>query len=146
MATYIPKHNQSSVPPEQDIFVPHDNFYPSLSLSDFRNYMRIDDAVSNSRAKEYIRMAVVLITNDIMPWRKEQYPPLDDIEKVQAWRWAVYHKAKALILENYRDIDTTNDGHNKADALEAIIDSHLQRSREMQQILTNNSRTTIELI
>ncbi len=149
MATFIPHDNQSSIPADKDSVVPFDAFYPALSLSHFRKVMRVDDTVSHDRIIEQMQSAILTIAYDIARWRSKQtvnqLSDLDDA-KTTAYRMAVYNRTKALIIENYRDIDTTNDGHAKAESMESRIDSYLQRSREMQRMLTATPRSTIKLV
>lgn len=149
MASFIPHNNQSSVPEGKDIIDCDDDFYPSLSLSDFRKFMRVDDTVSLDRIIEQMHMAIMMINHDISGWRSQQTAATLAVigtDKLRAYRMAVYNRTKALIIENYRDIDTTGDGHAKADAMESRIDTYLQRSREMQRIVIASSRTTIKLV
>ncbi len=46
--------------------------------------------------------------------------PVINGESVNLWRWrnAVYTATRALILERYRDADTTDKGDRRADALD----------------------------
>ncbi len=149
MATFIPHHNQSDVPDDINDIQPFDDFYPALSLSEFRRVMRVDDTVSHDRAIEQMRMAMMMIAKDIADWRSQQTATellaLGD-EKIHAYRMTVFNRTKALIIENYRDIDTTKDGHERGEAMGERIDTYLQRSREMQSILTAKPRTTIFLV
>lgn len=149
MATFIPHDNQTSVPADKDSIVPFDAFYPTLSLTHFRKVMRVDDTVSHDRIIEQMQAAMMTIANDASAWREQQTAQkLEQIstEKATAYRMAVYNRTKAFIIENYRDIDTTNDGHAKAESMESRIDTYLQRSREMQRILVSKPRTTIKLV
>ncbi len=152
MATFIPHDNQSAVPDDLDTIAATDDFYPSLSLTRYRQVMRVDDTVTHERAIESIESAIMTICEDVTQWRdKQTVASLSDLstprsDKEKLWEKAVFHRAKALSIEKYRDIDTTNDGHAKAEAMEERIDTYLQRSREFQRLLIDKPRTTIRRI
>ncbi len=149
MNTFIPKHHKSDVPEHLDRVAYADSFFPALSVTEFRTTMQQDDTVSNERIIEQIKAGMMMIAGDVTDWRSQQTASsineLGEVKK-DAWRMAVFNRAKALIIENYRDIDTTKSGHNRADAMQPSINSYLQRSREMQSILTSSPRTVIKLV
>ncbi|STK41188.1 Head completion/stabilization protein L [Escherichia coli] len=75
--------------------------------------------------------AVAHVTRELEAWQQEQqaagHLTLADVpasvingESVNLWHWrnAVYTATRALILERYRDADTTDKGDRRADALD----------------------------
>ena len=75
--------------------------------------------------------AIAHVTRELEAWQQEQqaagYQTLADVpapvingESVNLWHWrnAVYTATRALILERYRDADTTDKGDRRADALD----------------------------
>ncbi|MBS9781220.1 MAG: head completion/stabilization protein [Gammaproteobacteria bacterium] len=151
MSSFIP-HSKAPKPTDNHtdngMINNSDDFYPAIILSDFRQVMRVDDSVTDSRAVQQIKTAVYMITADIVQWRESARlnKRTLTIDQAELYKMAVYNKAKALIIENYRDIDTTKSGHNRADGMETRIDTYLARSRECQRLLTDKPRTTITLI
>lgn len=146
-------------------FIPHDRpkttiadaisnpdpFYPDCRLAEFREKMRVDDTASDARVKEQILTALHFINAELRAglFREQWHPsaanlPEPDVFWYQA---AVYHRAKAYIIEQYRDIDTSKTrGDARADDMENRIDVYLQRSREALRRLLHRSRATIKLI
>lgn len=106
-------------------------FWPEILLRDLRLDSRIPGRTTTSRLKFVTTEAVAHITDQLDDWRDIQesagYSTLADVParmlngesvKVYRYRRAVYSAARALLLENARDVDTTQKGDRKADALE----------------------------
>ncbi|MBA5197926.1 head completion/stabilization protein [Pectobacterium aroidearum] len=106
-------------------------FWPEISLSDVRMEMRINGAVTTTRLKHVVIEAVAHITDQLAEWQASRvsdgYTSLDLVPaslingssvKVYRYRRAVFSIARALLIENYRDVDTTGDaGEKHASAL-----------------------------
>ncbi|MEC5343368.1 head completion/stabilization protein [Brenneria populi] len=106
-------------------------FWPEISLSDVRMEMRINGAVTTTRLKHVVIEAVAHVTDQLAKWQTEQakagYASLaivpaaqinSESVKVYRYRRAVFSIARALLIENYRDVDTTGDaGEKHASAL-----------------------------
>ncbi|EIL9081866.1 head completion/stabilization protein, partial [Salmonella enterica] len=110
-------------------------FWPEILLRDLRLASRIPGRTTTSRLKFVTTEAVAHVTDQLDDWRGIQesagYSTLADVParmlngesvKVYRYRRAVYSAARALILENARDVDTTEKGDRKADALEVQTD------------------------
>lgn len=146
MSSYIP-HQQPTDPAVDDNIANTDAFYPAVSLADFRRTMRVDDIATDARVAEQIRTAMLMINGEIAFWRAQQTATeLSDEQAKAYYRIALYHRAKAYIIEQYRDVDTTKSGHDEASALETRINVYLQRSREALRMLINVGRMTVVLI
>lgn len=116
------------------------DFWPVIKLSDLRLAARITGGITTSRLMHVTTEAVVHVTNQLRDWRTEQnkagFTSLEDVpemlpsgetekltingENVQVFRFrrAVYSIARALVLEGYRDVDTTPKGDKDAAALD----------------------------
>lgn len=148
-SAFIP-HNRPSVAVEDSITNP-DAFYPNFSVLNFRSAMRVDDTVTDSRCKEQLLTAIRFINAELnsLLYREQYYPNDTQLPIGVDMDWyitAVYHRAKAYIIEQYHDIDTAKTGQDRADNMEARIDVYLQRSREVLRQLLHRSRATIKLI
>ncbi|EBI3993873.1 head completion/stabilization protein [Salmonella enterica] len=110
-------------------------FWPEILLRDLRLASRIPGRTTTSRLKFVTTEAVAHVTDQLDDWRGIQesagYSTLADVParmlngesvKVYRYRRAVYSAARAMLLENARDVDTTEKGDRKADALEVQTD------------------------
>ena len=87
------------------------------------------------------------ITDELQPWRAQQTTAtLAAGRDTARYLQAVWQRAKAYELEQYRDIDTTDSGSRRAEGIESRIDTALQRSREALRSLMGRGRATIVLI
>lgn len=146
MSVVIP-HGPGNPKPNEDLIAPPDDFYPPLSVAEWKLRMRVDDNVSPARSAEILNCATLDITDELKPWRaKQTATTLATGRDTKRYRQAVWQLAKAYELEQYRDIDTTDSGSRRADGLESRIDTALQRSREALRSLMGRGRATIVLI
>ncbi len=107
------------------------DFWPEISLKELRLAARIAGGVTTSRLMHVATEAVAHVTDQLQEWQAEQhaagYALLQDVPagqlngssaKVYRYRRAVYSVARALVLEGYRDVDTTAKGDKDAAALD----------------------------
>lgn len=143
-----------SVSPEDQTIV-NDGWAPDLSTKEMQENTRLDDTYAG-RIPDEIRAAMIEVNLVIADWRAGQAAAtLADVparqydgvsEKVILYKRAVYTRARSQLLSVTRDFDSTHDGHNKADALEAIAMDWMARSNEAISRLTDRPRTVVELI
>ena len=146
MSALIP-HSPGNPPANGDRIAPPDDFYPALSVAEWKRRMRVDDNVSPARSIEILTSAMYDITDELRPWRARQTATaLAEGRDTAHYLQAVWQRAKAYELEQYRDIDTTDSGSRRAEGIESRIDSALQRSREALRSLMGRGRATIVLI
>lgn len=146
MSVVIP-HGPGNPKPNEDLITPPDDFYPPLSVAEWKLRMRVDDNVSPARSIETLNRAMLDITDELQPWRAQQTTAtLAAGRDTARYLQAVWQRAKAYELEQYRDIDNTDSGSRRADGLESRIDTALQRSREALRSLMGRGRATIVLI
>lgn len=106
-------------------------FWPDIVLRELRLAIRLPGRVTTSRLLHTATGAVAHVTRELEAWQQEQqaagHQTLADVpapvingESVNLWHWrnAVYTATRALILERYRDADTTDKGDRRADALD----------------------------
>lgn len=123
-----------------DAIVSAGDFWPVIMLSDLRLAARITGGITTSRLMHVTTEAVAHVTSQLRDWRigqmKAGYTALEYVpeilpsgereimtindENVQVYRFrrAVYSLARALVLEGYRDVDTTPKGDKDAAALD----------------------------
>lgn len=138
-----------------DQAIPNDGWAPDLSTKEMQANTRLDDTYAG-RIPDEIRAAMIEINMVIADWRAGQAAAtLADVparqyggvsEKIILYKRAVYTRARSQLLSVTRDFDSTHDGHNKADALEAIAMDWMARSNEAISRLTDRPRTVVELI
>lgn len=138
-------------------------FWPPITLARFRDAYRVTEAVTDERAVTALQAAVILINDELEAWRQAQqaegHATLAEVPaqsygegeaattaKVHHYQAAVYHTAKARILERYRDYDSTKSGHDRADALDDTADEHHKLARHALRALQDLPLTVVELI
>lgn len=110
-------------------------FWPIIVLDDLRQSMRLTGNVTTSRLKHMTTEAVLYVNQLLDGWcaeqKKQGINQLSDVPSpainnttahVFRYRHAVYSFTKAMLIENYRDIDTTRDGEKHAQALNTQVD------------------------
>lgn len=151
--SFIPNTTHQNQTPEK---VSNNGFFPDIDINQFREVMRVEQPISNLRTKQAILDAIISVNNESKAWPAIQnYNSLKEVPSEQYgevsqyehhYQSAVFNKAKALLLENYRDFDSTKSGHERADQMEERVDDYLRRSRESIRALLGTAKITIELI
>lgn len=125
-----------SVEPTTGAILTNSDFWPDIDTGELRAAVRLDGEVSEGRLAHAATEAMARVNDELADWRSTQqqrgYNALTDIPsdtiagvsvRVQRYRRAVYCTAKALLIEGYRDIDTTREGEKHAEALSTQIDA-----------------------
>ncbi len=134
-------------------------FWPEILSRDLRLASRIPGRTTTSRLKFVTTEAVAHVTDQLDDWRGIQesagYSTLADVParmlngesvKVYRYRRAVYSAARAMLLENARDVDTTEKGDRKADALEVQTDDLWRDVRWAIADIRGTQRLFVELV
>jgi hypothetical protein len=111
------------------------DFWPDIELHELRESVRLDGNVTNDRLRHVTIEAINRVNDELAHWRDKQinsgYACLYDVPAevvagasvlVSRYLRAVYSTTKALIIESYRDIDTTREGEKHAEALSTQIE------------------------
>lgn len=122
------------VPEEEGLTISTGEFWPEIVLRDLRMSMRISPAVVTGRLQHIATEAALHVCDELANWRTTQiadgYTSLDDVPSATTgnisalhfrYRHAVYCLTRAMLLERYRDMDTTRSGDAHAVALDAEI-------------------------
>lgn len=134
-------------------------FWPEIDPEKMRESHRIDGAVSAPRLLDALVEAMATVNAELSAWRATQilagHNTLADVAAEQVnsesihvhrYRRAVGCMAKALLLERYRDYDTTARGDRKADVMADPIDDLRRDARWAISDILGTGRVTVELI
>lgn len=135
------------------------SFLPDLSVAEMGNFVRVPPQLSHEIAQSELRRSMIAVNEDIMPWINTQtaaeHATLTDVPQdvygevpvlVTLYKSAVYHMAKAGLLEKTRDTDLTSEGADNSDtADEAATDSYRAARQAIAQ-LTGRRVANVELI
>lgn len=151
MSAFVP-----TTPAISDTTIVNDGWAPDLSTADLQAETGLGDTFGATRIAGALRDAMIEINIVISGWRAAQSAAtLAEVpartyggtsEKVILYKSAVYARARAQLLSVTRDYDTTRDGHDKAEALEATAADWLARANEAVSRLIGRGRTVVELI
>jgi hypothetical protein len=135
------------------------NFWPPIIPPEIRAAQRIDGGITPERLHDALVESVANVTGQLSDWRAareaEGKTTLDDvpaetIDQVSIlehrYRRAVGCMAKAIVLERYRDYDSSNQGDKKADATDPAIDDLRRDAAWAIRDIQGLARTTVELI
>ncbi len=145
--------------------IPNLSFYPDIELLHFQKTTRVDETHLPERQIHALKTALREVNQDLQTWRNTLYAlnpaptKLDETkgdiygegdaaehEKVSDYLTAVYAKAKAKLIEKYRDYDTTKSGRMQDDEKIPNADEYHQESREAVRRIMGTDRCTVELI
>lgn len=146
-------------PETPEAIITSSSFWPGIDPVRVRQDHRIDTGITPERLKAAVIEAIATTNGALYDFRTQQMlagcatlaeVPAEEIDgtsvNVHRYYRAVGSLAKALLLERYRDIDTSPKGDRKADALTDPIDDcrrdHLNAIADIQR----KSRSTVELI
>lgn len=152
MPSFIPSENPAA-PVET---IGNDGFYPDLKPAEFHSQTGQGKVFEPARIASALLSAMIEVNKSLAPWRARQTAAtLAEVEattydgvseKVILYRTAVFARARAQLLGNTRDYDSTKDGHDRAEKLEATSDDYLRQSAEAVARLSDRPRTIVELI
>jgi len=136
-----------------DTLISSGDFFPTVSLHDFKSVMRVIDK-NDDPVLAALQSSLFDVYSDLKSWSLEQaalgYETLAavpaDIDLESMFRLAVYSGAKGKLVDMYRDIDTTNTGHDRADALEQTAHFYYREQRSRMRSIRGKAALTAELI
>ncbi|WP_234085277.1 head completion/stabilization protein [Azonexus sp. R2A61] len=136
-------------------------FWPNIAPVDVRAQQRIDNTITPARLRGALIESIAETNHALRIWRLAQqdlginhladvvsdYEPVDgESALIQKYRRACGCLAKALLLERWRDFDTTAQGDKQADTLEIQIGDHRRDWHAAIADITGRTRSTVELI
>lgn len=130
------------------------DFFPSISLDEIRDIVRIDGAVTDARLKQVTleeiidvnRLLVSLIptASSLVELATTQLDGKTDTEIL--YFSAVSNGVAAKVNEKYRSYDTSASGNKNADELTPTIDEYRRNKHWAIKQLLGQTHTTVELI
>lgn len=87
--------------------------YPSLSVQELLNTVRLDESKGEALLSEKILLAMIEINGQLLDKNFIQNP-LDD-EQIVLYKTAICYECSALIVEDNPDYDTTSTGQIRAE-------------------------------
>lgn len=153
-------------PIQTDLSPVQDPFWPPVGTGEFRDRYRVDPGHSDDRCLAALQGAVFWTNALLRAWKSEQitagFHRLSDLPAdgdaysgvgdyaptplVQEYQTAVYARAKAHLIAATRDIDTTGDGHRRADALEKTGSEYYREAHLAVRKITGQTALTVDLI
>lgn len=134
-------------------------FWPDVEPEKVREIQRIDNTITPIRLRATLVEAIASVNDQLKAWRlarvAEGVAKLADIDVdkvdgisvlVNRYQRAVGCTAKALLLERYRDFDSTARGDKNADALTDPIDDLRRDARWAIADILGIGRSVVELI
>lgn len=134
-------------------------FWPEIDPVQIRETHRIDSTITVARLLDALVEAMASVNAELAAWRATQiaagHDTLADVAAesinnesihVHRYRRAVGCLAKSILIERYRDIDTTARGDRKADVLETPLDDLRRDARWAISDIQGLGRSTVELI
>lgn len=131
-------------------------FWPEIVPSHFRDTMRQDTTIPDPRLREVLAGAIADVNGRLTTWANQQTAQtLADVAathingesvKVLSYRQAVYALAKAQLVERYRDYDSTQSGHQRADEMDETVDDYRRDATWNIARIIDRPRTVVEMI
>lgn len=160
-----------AAPPSNRVRTPHvsnvvegDGWYPDVSISDFRDSMRLGTVITDVRARDAIIGGMLSADNALAPWRLlheaigitslELVPSLlgkpivinGEGRTLHLWRRAVYAFAAADLAETHSDISATEAGRDRRETRAASADEHRRNATIAIRDLLGRGRAKVALI
>jgi hypothetical protein len=145
--------------PAPDTTIKSSPFWPDVDPERMREDQRIDATVTAQRLRAALIEAIASVNVELSTWRQARIAEgvaalnaidADDIDGqsvlVHRYLRAVGCWAKALLLERYRDVDSTATGDKRADAMADPIDDLRRDARWAIADILGGGRSTVELI
>lgn len=144
---------------ESDEIIDNHEFFPNLSLMEFRTGMRVDSVTTKERAIHALYRAMLEVNGRLWAWvSQQQQAGIASLENApqksghpsgalkKLYFTAVWSLAKAELVERLPDYDTTNAGKEKADTQEPSTETYRRDASWAINDIIGAARTTIELI
>jgi hypothetical protein len=137
----------------------NDGWFPDIEMAHLRTALRLDGTVTEARLIDALLAAMMSVNADLDDWKTIQCQagwqnlaavPATRLQEqsIQCLRYqrAVYALTKALLTEQYRDIDHAAAGERHAERLQATIETDRREARWAIRDLLNAPRTMVALI
>ncbi|WP_027818851.1 head completion/stabilization protein [Paraburkholderia bannensis] len=137
----------------------NDGWFPDIGLVELREETRLDGTVTDTRLRSAALDAMASCNAELQTWQGGQlargYADLASVPAPQLggvsthvlrYRRAIYNHVRADLTEQYRGLDTTKTGGQKAEALDETICEARRNVRIALADIRGLRHSTIELI
>lgn len=148
-----------ATPASNELDIENIDFYPDISPTDCRAVIRLEQNITAERLRAALVNAIVYVNENLSTWKAEQVAAgmaaLDDIPadtidglsiNLQHYHRAVYHHAKAELIDQYLDADSTGTGSQRAEDKADTADDYRRQSILAIRRLLGRPQSTVELI
>ena len=148
----------AAAPPAEDI-VAGDGFWPEVSIAAFRDAQRIGNDVTDARARDALRGAILHVRRELLAWATLQLAAgslrlgdvgsamIDGIAAAELlYRRAVYCAAAADLAETHNTVSATGDGRDRALEDVSAADELRRNATHAIRDILGVTRTSVELI
>lgn len=149
-----------SNPPETPAHpVSNAGFWPDIDPSHFRASERVDDTITDTRARAALQTAITDINRQLSHWQdRHQEDGATSVEDIPVPSWmpdggyqqlylrAVYATAMATLMERYREYSATSDGDDRGKTKDTAADDYRRDARWAVAEIEDRTHTTVELI
>ncbi|HGF2522898.1 TPA: head completion/stabilization protein [Escherichia coli] len=142
-----------------DAMVSAGDFWPAISLHEIRLASRIPGRTTTTRLLHAATEAVAHVIAELELWKRERMAEgaasLADVPATQVngesvhvhrYRRAVFALTRAFVLERTRDVDTTDKGDRRADALDMQVEDLWRDARWAISDIRGVTRIYAELV
>ena len=136
------------------ISISNTEFFPSISMDEIRNVVRIETTVSDDRLRQYL-LEEIIDANRLLVSLKAKAATLKDLAESMIdgqpdteilYFSAISNGVAAKVNENYRNYDSTNSGNKKAEHANLTADDYRRNKMWAIQQLKRENHTIVELI
>ncbi len=141
---------QDPIAPTNDETIIVGDWWPNIDVAAAREVIRISGTVTPTRLVEALQNAVWAVNEELSTWAAARQAVdadiMDDERLVGLYRRAVYHYAKAELIERYRDLDMTNAGSSRAEDKADAADDARRNLRWAISDILGRPRITVEAL
>lgn len=129
-------------------------FFPSISLDQIRDVVRIDGAVTDARLRQLV-LEEIIDTNRLLASLVMKADTLADLaisiidgkpDTEVLYFSAVSNGVAAKVNENYRNYDSTNSGNKKAELAFLTVEDYRRNKMWAIQQIKGENHSVVELI
>jgi hypothetical protein len=122
-------------------------FWPSISLSDARAVIRVEQDVTTARLTYLLQVAMTDVNDELSAFTAgiTSANDLTDSQRVR-YKHAVYAHVTASLLELFQDYDATGQRGDGKTSVQSQIDAHRRQVSTAIRAILGKPRSCVELI
>lgn len=159
MSSFLATAEPSNPAPGAPVTLTNDGWFPDIGLAELREETRLDGTVTDTRLRSSALDAMASCNAELRAWQAAQlangYADLASVPAPQLggvsthvlrYRRAVCNQVRADLTEQYRGLDTTKSGGQKAESLDDTIGEARRNVRIALSDIRGLRHATVELI